>query len=364
MDKLFSEGRVGSLVLPNRLIRSATAERMATPAGLVTEPMIDLYRALAAGGAGLIIAGHSYIRADGRAGPTMSALDRDETIPGWRRLVEAVHDEGGRIAAQINHGGRQAMPALDGTPRAPSPVSLRGVTPQPLEEDEIWALVDVCRMAARRAKQAGFDAVQIHAAHGYLISNFNSPFTNRRQDAWGGDVNGRGRFAREVALAVRRELGATYPLFIKLNASDGVEGGISRQDAVQIARRLEGAGLDAVEVSGGTADAIDYAIRRIQPGQEAYFAADARALKQSLRIPVILVGGIRSFEVASRLLEDGTADFISMCRPLIREPDLPRRWQRGERRAADCISCGLCRKYQDRGVRCEEMIARPNRSTC
>ena len=363
VDPIFREGAIGSLKLPNRLIRSATAERMATPDGLVTEPMVEMYRALGAGGIGLIVAGHAYVRADGRARSNMSGIDRDETIAGWRRVVQAVHEGGGRIAAQINHGGRQTplLPQAGvgggvGAPRAPSAVPLAGVTPLPLSEEEIWALIDAFAQAARRAQEAGFDAVQIHAAHGYLISSFNSPYTNRRDDQWGGSWGNRARFLREVIKATRRQVGAEYPLLIKLNASDGVKGGISPDDVTNIALLCQGLGVDAIEVSGGMFDAPNYTTRTLKPGdRQAYFAEQARALHQAVRVPIIVVGGIRSYEMANRLIEDWTADFVALCRPFIREPDLARRWAAGDRRPAACISCNLCRRYQERPVRCETL---------
>jgi 2,4-dienoyl-CoA reductase-like NADH-dependent reductase (Old Yellow Enzyme family) len=354
MMRLFREGQIGSLWIPNRLVRSATAERMSAPDGLVTEPLIAMYRELAAGGVGLIIAGHSYVRADGRTSKSMSALDRDETVAGWRRLTDAVHAEGGRIAAQINHGGRQCDVRVVGVARAPSAVPFKGATPEPLTDAEIWELVGAYAAAARRAVDAGFDAVQIHGAHGYLISSFHSPYTNHRDDAWGGSLANRGHFGREVTRAIREEVGPTYPLLLKLNASDGVAGGVTREDAVQLARDLEAAGVDAIEVSGGIADSdLPWAIRPVTPETEAYFAGDARAIRAAVTIPVILVGGIRSFEVAEAQLESGAADFVSLCRPLIREPGLPQRWAAGQREPATCISCDRCGQHPGGGVRCE-----------
>ena len=354
MSSLFRPGQIGTLTVPNRLVRSATAECMATPDGLVTEEMIAMYRELAAGGVGLSIAGHSYVRADGKTSPSMSALDRSAVIPGWRKLTAAVHAEGGLIAAQINYGGRQSNAPLVGTPRAPSSVLYKGVTPAPLMEAEIEDLIPTYAAAARRAADAGFDAVQIHGAHGYLLSSFHSPYTNRRTDAWGGSLANRGRFGREVTRAIRGELGPTYPLFMKLNTSDGVEGGITREDAVQLARDLEAAGLDAVEVSGGIGDSDQPgAIRKVVGRDgEAYFAEDARAIRSAVNIPVILVGGIRSFDIAEQQLDGGAADFVALCRPLIREPGLPRRWMDGRREPATCISCNRCGKQPDRGVYC------------
>jgi 2,4-dienoyl-CoA reductase-like NADH-dependent reductase (Old Yellow Enzyme family) len=360
MDALWRDGRIGSLTVPNRLVRSATAERMATSDGRITDGLVSMYRTLAGGGVGLIIAGHSYVRSDGRAGPTMTGLHHDAVIPGWQRLVQAVHDEGSIIAAQINHGGRQAPPALVGTPRAPSAVPLGDVMPQALSDAEIEDLIGAYVSAARRAVEAGFDAVQIHAAHGYLLASFNSPFTNRRLDRWGGDWAGRVHMARAVTAAVRQQVGPNYPILMKMNASDGIEAGLSLQDAVRMAADLARAGLDAIEISGGSLDNREYMSRPMRPGDpEAYFADHAHAVRQAVSIPVIAVGGIRSYAVANRLLDAGYADFVALCRPFIREPDLPARWARGDQRPADCTSCNTCRRYPQNGLRCETLQAGP-----
>ncbi len=356
MERLFSEGRIGTLRLPNRLVRSATAERMATADGMTTAEHRAMYRALAAGGVGLIITGHAYVRADGRAGPTMTGMHEDRAVPGWRALVEEVHAAGGVIAAQINHGGRQSPPALVGTPLAPSAVPLGEMTPRPLTDVEIVALIGDYVAAAERALAAGFDAIQIHAAHGYLLSSFNSPFTNRRQDRWGGDWAGRASMAREIIRSVRRLVGPAYPLMMKMNATDGLDAGLALADATRMAADFAAAGLDAIEVSGGSADAPTVMSQTIRPGgEEAYFAGEAAAVRAAVSIPVITVGGIRSYAVAERVLEEGAADFVALCRPLIREPDLPRRWAAGDRRPATCISCNLCRKFPTRGLRCETL---------
>ena len=340
---LFTAHRIGTLELPNRLVRSATAERMADDEGRPEPPLHELYKKLAEGGVGLIITGHAYVHEGGRCHRKMTGIHRDELIPDLRKLVEVVHQAGGRVAVQINHGGRQCVAdAIPGDPVAPSPVPLRKGAPRPreLSEEEIRELIRAYGRAAGRAKEAGFDAVQIHAAHGYLINQFNSPAANWRRDAWGGSLARRLRFLEEVVVAVRDEVGSDYPVFIKLGIQDFVRDGLPLEEGVEIVRHLRDMGLDAVEISGGIGG---QSVRKdiLRPEDEAYFLEQARRAREATDLPLILVGGIRSREVMDRILEEGTADFISLCRPLIREPDLPRKLQEGKLKA-DCISCNRC----------------------
>jgi 2,4-dienoyl-CoA reductase-like NADH-dependent reductase (Old Yellow Enzyme family) len=209
--------------------------------------------------------------------------------------------------------------------------------------------------AAYRVKVAGFDAVQIHAAHGFLISSFNSPYTNTRQDEWGGTAEKRMRFITEVYREVRRRVGDDYPVLIKLNADDCLEGGITFKEVSEIALRLEHLGTDAIEISGGMAESKAGFIRAgiDSRKKEAYFLPYAKRLKEVVSLPLLLVGGIRSLEVAEEILDQGWADLISLSRPLIREPSLPNEWKIGRTEKAACISCGKCSKYQDRPLNCE-----------
>ncbi len=345
MGLLFTPGTFGTLTLTNRLVRSATAERMADDKGRPRPELAQLYRNLARGGVGLIITGHMYIHPAGKCHPEMMGLDDDALVPGLAELVEAVHREGGKIAVQINHGGMQCSretvvgtvaPSAVDAPFLPQPA--RAMTP-----DEIEAAIDAYAQAARRAQAAGFDAVQLHGAHGYLINQFLSPFVNRRTDAWGGDLANRMRFLRAVCAAVRAQVGPDYPLFIKLGMVDGVEGGLTLDESVQVVASLADMGLDAVEVSGGITGGV---IQNSRPairaaGDEAYFRAFARAARAVTSLSLMLVGGFRSRQVIDEVLDAGDADFISLCRPLITEPDFPRRLQQGQARSA-CISGNRC----------------------
>ena len=206
-------------------------------------------------------------------------------------------------------------------------------------------------------KQAGFDGVQILAAHGFLLSQLLCPRYNPRTDEYGGSIENRARALVEVAGAVRGQVGPEYPLLVKINSRDLIEDGLQLEESIQVGRRLESAGVDALEISGGLLN-VPNLLQDKNTGEEdfPFFRNEARSFKQQLQIPVILVGGIRSFPTARRLLEEGTADFIALCRPLIREPDLIHRWQRGDRQKAACLDCNNCVEQLKQG---SGLICRP-----
>lgn len=358
MPSLFTPARIGTLSLPNRLVRSATAERLADADGRPTPRLEHLYRDLARGGVGLIITGHMYIHPSGKCHPEMTGIYSDKLVPDLAKLADAVHREGGRIAAQINHGGMQcSLETVAGT-IAPSAIDAPFL-PQPAREitpGEIMGMIQAYAQAARRAKEAGFDAVQLHGAHGYLVSQFLSPFVNKRTDEWGGDLTGRRRFLQAACQAVREQVGPDYVVFIKLGMLDGMEGGLAVEEALQVVAGLEDMGLDAVEISGGIGGRRNLNSR---PGihsetDEAYFRPLAQRARSVTRLPIILVGGLRSRQVMEQVLASGDADLISLCRPLIHEPDLPNRFRLGAQERSGCLSANRC--WPDapgEGVKCK-----------
>lgn len=347
MSRLFESSSINGMVLSNRFVRSATWEGMATADGAATPKLVETMTALAAGGVGLIISSHAYIRPEGQAGPWQLSIYKDELTRGLHEMTSAVHDSGGKIVLQLAHSGNFAPQQLTGRP--PLVVSsMEGKSPSPHHEitgQDIRELVNAFAEAARRAKSAGFDGVQIHSAHGYLLSQFLSPAFNKRKDEYGGPIENRARIHVEACRAIRQAVGSNYPILIKLNCSDFVEGGLSLQDSIQAARLLVHAGIDAIELSGGLLGGGKLSPSR--PGidssaKEAYFQNEAAEFKKEVVAPLILVGGIRSFEVADRLMEEQTADYISMSRPLVREPGLINRWRAGDRGRAACRSDSLC----------------------
>ncbi len=349
MTQLFQPITINGKTLSNRIVRSATWEGMADPDGRPTPKLIDFYKHLAAGKVGLIISGFAYVRPDGKQLPGKMGIYDDSFGAEYQAMADAVHEAGGKIAMQLVHAGGQVQPQ-EGTPAAVAPSAVEVAQfpqkPTALTVDGIANIIDCFAAAARRAKAWGFDAVQLHGAHGYLINQFLSPLTNRRDDQYGGSDANRARFGLEVYEAARDAVGPDFPVMIKLNAADNVEGGLTLEGALVVAQMLSEAGIDAIEVSSGTpASGADNPARmKINaPEKEAYNLELAIAVQKKTKCTIMAVGGFRSFEVAEKAINDGM-DLISMSRPLIREPDLPRRWQAGDLSPAACISCNGCFK--------------------
>jgi len=359
MSKLFAAGLINGLNLRNRFIRSATWEGMATTDGAVTPKLVRTMVDLARGGVGLIISSHSYVSPEGQASPWQLGIYKDELIPGLKGLTNAVHENGGKILMQLAHAGNFA--AEDLINRPPLVVSdfagLAETLRQEITKSDIVELISAYTEAAERAKTAGFDGIQIHSAHGYLLSQFLSPVFNKRQDEYGGSIRNRARIHLEIYRSVRSVVGQDFPILIKMNCGDFVENGLNIGESVRAAKLFADAGFDAIELSGGLIGGGKLSPSRTginSADQEAYFKDYARKVKEKIDIPLILVGGLRSFEVAEKLIVDGAADYISMSRPFIREPDLINRWRSGDRRKAKCVSDNLCFKpgLEGRGICC------------
>jgi 2,4-dienoyl-CoA reductase-like NADH-dependent reductase (Old Yellow Enzyme family) len=348
MTALFESVSINNMHLRNRIVRSATWEGMCAADGRPTAKLVQLYTELARGGVGLIISGYTFVRPEGKQLPGKMGIHSDDFADDHRRLTQAVHDAGGSLAIQLVHAGGQADPEQIGRkPVAPSAVKVGQfpVEPEELTVAQIHEIAASFGQAANRAKTWGFDAVQLHGAHGYLINQFLSPLTNRRTDEYGGDIENRSRFLMQVYEEVRRMVGADYPVMIKLNAQDHQDGGLNLSDAAYAAQMLDAAGIAAIEVSAGTAASGKLGPVRSKinsPDKEAYNLELARGIKGKVTCPVMVVGGFRSYAVARDALEQDKMDFIAMSRPLIREPQLPDRWRNGDRAPAACISCNKC----------------------
>ena len=349
MAELFERTSINSMSLANRFVRSATWEGMAEKDGSVTPRLTEMMVELARGEVGLIISGYTFISPEGQSNPGQLAVYDDRFLPGLREMVRALHAAGGKIALQVVHGGCSANPKLSGRePIGPSAREKDGRrTCRAAVRKDIAAIVSAFAGAAGRAKQAGFDAVQIHAAHGFLLSQFLSPAFNERKDEYGGTLENRARLLLEVVRSIREAVGPDYAVLIKINSEDFLDGGMTRGEAVQVAGMLEKASVDAIELSGGTVASPQKFLpprpgRLETPEQEVYYREAARLYKQRVRVPLMLVGGIRSYGVAEEFVRDGTADYISMSRPLICEPGLVKRWRAGDRRPAECVSDNAC----------------------
>ncbi|WP_035040934.1 NADH:flavin oxidoreductase [Desulfovibrio sp. X2] len=362
MPELFEPVSLKSMTLQNRFVRSATWEGLAGDDGAATPRLAELLAELARNEVGLVIPGHAFVSPEGRAGFKQLGAHDDAMLPGLSALASAVHRAGGRIALQLAHAGAAAAAQLSGLP-AVGPSAPKGEgEPACAELDQagMSALVQAFARAAARAKKAGIDAVQIHGAHGYLLSQFLSPAWNRRTDGYGGALENRARLLLEVAAAVRAAVGPDYPVLAKLNSEDFVPGGFSPAEAAAVAAMLEEASVDAVELSGGSRAAGEERMParkgRIKgPEDEVYYREAARLYKERVKIPLILVGGIRSYEIAEELVRSGAADLISLSRPLICEPALVKRWHEGDTRPAECVSDNACYTpiLAGEGVRCE-----------
>jgi len=347
MSKLFEATEINGMQLSNRFVRSATWEGMAGDDGSVTPALVDLMTQLAKGQVGLIISSHAYIKPEGQAGPRQLGVYKDALIDGLRQMTRTVHEQGGKIVLQMAHSGCLANPKLTGQmPLAPSNVEEISKSPcKAMTVGDIQELIEAFGQAAQRAKEAGFDGVQIHAAHGYLMNQFLSPLFNKRTDTYGGSVKNRYQVLREVLEKVRSTVGNGFPILIKLNSQDFLEGGLTLEDSLKIGSLLQEDGLDAIELSGGTLKSGPLNPSRVgisSEEKEAYFLEAAKAFKKKLTIPLILVGGIRSLLMAERIIEQGIADYISMSRPFIREPGLIQRWKSGDLRKATCLSDNQC----------------------
>lgn len=360
MSTLFETTTIKSLQLGNRFVRSATNMWLAADDGRCTPRLIDALVNLAEGGIGLIITGHAYVQKAGQASEGQIGCHDDSMLSGLTELTQAVHQAGGAIALQLAHGGILAKSELSGEePLGPTALQTEnGPLGRAMTVGEIECTVAAFAAAASRAVQAGFDAVQIHSAHGYLLSEFLSSYFNTRTDGYGGSVANRARMLLQVVQAVRDAVGDGYPVLVKMNSEDLLDGGLSKEEALEVCAMLEQASVDAIEFSGGTTFAfhLGQPERSWAPTKKrtVYYREAAEQYKAKIGIPLILVGGIRSFETAEQLVDSSVADCISMCRPLIREPDLVNRWKAGDRRKADCISddqCGFAAS-KEKGLHC------------
>lgn len=349
MTKLFETTQIKSMTLANRFVRSATWEGMADNAGFCTPKLIDMMKSLAEGGVGLIITGLAFVTREGRAAPWQVGADGDAFLPGLKEMTDAVHRADGKIALQIAHGGCYCQTQLTGREALAPSTHEAGVIPacREMTVAEIGQVVAAFGESAALAKKAGFDGVQIHSAHGYLLSQFLSPFFNKRKDAYGGSIENRARIVLETLQSVRKAVGDEYPVLIKINSEDFVPGGFTVDEMLLVAEQLARRGIDAIEMSGGTvyASGVFSAMRTgafDTPEKEVFYRKAAARYKEEIGIPLMLVGGVRSFEVAEKLVSDGLTDYISLSRPLIREPALVNRWKSGDLRRATCISDNAC----------------------
>jgi len=346
----FEKTIIGGIESKNRIVRSATHEGTGEK-GNVSEQILEMHSELAKGDVGVIITGWISVSETDNPGENTVVLKDDTPMPGLKKWSEIVHKYGSRIVAQLNYAGGQLFYPPDGTVYGASDVAdpISGIKPTPFTEKQIETLVSEFGDAALRTKNAGFDGVQIHAAHGYLFSKFLSPAFNKRTDAYGGTPLKNARIVLETLKDIKTKCGDDYPVWVKLNCSDfDHENGLDEQDFLIIANELAKNKIDAIEVSGGTLSG------KYRPSRSkkysAYHLEYAEKLMEQVSVPVIPVGGIRDIDTIDRILATTDVAAVSMCRPLIREPGLVKRWKDGDRRAAECVACNGC--YNPKGTRC------------
>ncbi len=357
MTDLFQPYALGRLRLRNRFVRSATTSAWADERGVVGPEIIARYEELAAGEVGLIVKGHLYVDPRGKAHTGMAGVSDDGHVPALAALVEGVHRRGGVIVAQINHAGCEAEA---GERMAPSDLETPEWRARAMDAREIREVVAAFGEAGRRCLDAGFDGVQIHAAHGYLLSQFLSKLANRRSDEWGGSLEGRMRLFREVYLELRTRLGDDTVIGAKLNCDDFSESGFTVDGSAEVAHELAQLGIDFIEVSGGglgmeaqyqaRARAAETTLAEHPALAEASFAGHCARIREATgSTPLALVDGLQTLAGLQAVVDSGLADLVSLCRPFIREPDLVKKLAAGQREAT-CTRCDACSSEEVFGV--------------
>lgn len=348
MKSLFEQTCFSGLQLKNRFVRSATRDGFADERGHITEELQAIYEDLAKGGVGAIITGHAFVtdREQSKQPGQMGIYD-DSFIDDYKSLVATVHRYGVKIFLQISCIGAQTFSAGgDKLIWGPSPIEdlATKITPKEMTRPEILFLQKAFAEAARRAKMAGFDGVQIHAAHGYVLNKFLTPYYNKRNDEYGGPFENRMRMVLETYEAIRDKVGLAYPILIKINCSDFMDNGMTFEECKQLCKILDNSGISAIEISGGSLSSPHNfgPIRTNVRENESYFRQYAAEIAEQVDAPVLLVGGNRDLNKMTEILNSSKIQFLSLCRPLIREPHLINRWERGVLNPSECLSCNKC----------------------
>lgn len=355
MKTLFDQTQFAGMTLKNRFIRSATYDGLADERGHMTEELFQVYENLAKGGVGTIITGLALVSDREEPIPRQMGIYDDSFIAEYKKVTEMSHSYNTKIILQIACLGSQTSPGANGKIMwGPSAVEDLGYKTMPKEmtAQDILFVQTAFADAAFRAKQAGFDGIQMHAAHGYLLSKFLTPYYNRRSDSYGGSIENRARMVIEAYQAIRAKVGQEYPVLIKINCEDFMDQGLTFDECKYVCKKLAELGVNAIEVSGGSQSSRpdQGVVRMIKPEQEAYFKPYAAELAQEINIPVILVGGNRNFESLTEILNQTAIEYFALCRPLICESHLINHWLSGDLKKAKCVSCNKC--FRRGGTKC------------
>ena len=336
MEKLWTEGKIGTMTVKNRTVRSATNDHLATRDGELTEAWLENYEELAAGGVGLIITGQFSMDATQRADEGQPILTADmnsgmlaRSCEVLRRTCESVHSYGAKLVVQLSHTGIKAPEGVNGRPPK---------APADFTKEELRVLVDAFSFGAKICKDCGVDGVQVHMAHGYLLSSFVDPNQNTRTDEYGGSLENRYRICGEIIRAVRAVCGDDYPILVKVDSNGS-------GDLPALLRMCKADGVDCAEVSG-----LDFAVRK--RGEEPFYLTDVVKAREGIDLPICLVGGVHDL-TAARMVMDAGIEFAAFARPLICQPDLIAKMEAGEQESSPCVACNNCFKvYRQRYVRC------------
>ncbi len=352
MSGLFEPFVINRMQIKNRFVRSATMDNMGSN-GMVTEAQLELYRDLSLGEVGLIISSGIFPCKNGHAGVGQLGAHADETIPSLKKITDVVHKYKSKVAAQILHGGWNSNPELTGEPPV-GPSSLihpsKGIPVRGLSTDEVYDLIEQFAQAGRRLIEAGFDAIQLHGAHSWLISSFLSPATNKRDDEFGGSAEKRANFVVQIYQGIRRIAGPDYPVFIKLGLKDYHSQGKSMAEGLKTAALFEEIGMDAIEISEGIEEERTHHIRlgALTP----YYLDECRQARGVLKLPLILVGGMRQLKDIEQVLKEDLADAVSMCRPFVMDRYIVKKFLEGVAICSACSSCNGCLGLHQTTLRC------------
>lgn len=345
MKSIFEKISLGKLELKNRLVRSATFETGAAENGKMTALLSKIYAELSENEVGLIITGMLGVGVNSRAFPDMIDTSDDSFISSFAQVTSAVHNRDGKIIAQLAHCGVKAGVIDTGAaPYGPSEFEISpGHFSKEMSQEEIKQLVQDFGIAAEKCEQAGADGVEIHAAHGYLISQFLSPYYNKRSDSYGGNVENRARLLLDILESICRHTGKNFSILVKINGEDLVENGFSKEDCLTVCKLLSERGIDAIEISSGLAvDRASVPFQKPVNNEKGTFTDTAAKIADQIAVPVISVGGYRTIEGIENVLNSSDITAISMSRPFICEPALAKRWHTGDKTASKCISCNGC----------------------
>jgi 2,4-dienoyl-CoA reductase-like NADH-dependent reductase (Old Yellow Enzyme family) len=342
MSELFKPLQINSMTIKNRFVRSATVDNLGENQ-LSTEAQLDFYRELVKGEVGLIVSSGLFPSLDGWAAPGQLGIHTDEMIPSLRKITDTVHENDGKIVAQLMHAGWFGNPELSGLQTVGPTETVNpanNLEVRELSSDEVEEKVDEFVKAGGRAAEAGFDGVQIHAAHGWLVSAFLSPVTNRRNDAWGGSAAKRASFVVKITEGLRKVTGPDFPILIKMGIKEYHPEGKSVEEGINSANMFIDAGMDAIEVSEGVEEVP---FNHIRPDATSpYYVDECRKAREAISKPLILVGGMRNLSEIEKVVDDEIADAVSMCRPFIMDQHIVKKFREGSASESLCTSCNSC----------------------